>query len=72
VLLTGFANLPVITEDLSNNYWGTADPNQVAQWIWDGIDDPSIKAVVQYLPISTGPIATEPKSWGEVKTLYGK
>ena len=72
VNLYNYPNEPAMVLDLTGNYWGTPDPNQVAEWIWDGNDDPSIKAFVQYLPMSGGPIATETKSWGEVKTLYGR
>lgn len=72
VKLAAFIYSPVTYLDLTSNYWETSDADQIAQWIWDGNDDPNIKAVVNYQPFSGGPVATGSKSWGEVKTLYGR
>ena len=58
------------TIDLRNNYWGTDDPDQVAEWIWDGNDDPDVQMIVDYLPISDGPMPNEDASWGDVKAMY--
>jgi len=72
VKLAGFIYSPASYLDLADNYWGTSEPNQLAQWIWDKNDDPSIQAYVTYEPFSGGPVGTEEKSWGELKTLYGR
>jgi hypothetical protein len=70
VILDTFLSPPDATLDLSGNYWGTADGNQIAAWIHDGHDDPAIHGFVKYEPYSGVPVPTEQKSWGEVKTLY--
>ena len=57
-------------QDLTGNYWGTTDPDTVAEWIWDGNDDSSIHSVVNYLPIADGPVPTDARTWSEVKALY--
>lgn len=54
---------------LRNNYWGTTDPDQLAEWIWDG-NDQSGYPIVDYLPFSDTPLPTEPQSWGSIKAMY--
>jgi hypothetical protein len=63
--------------DLSNNYWGTTDLEQIAAWIVDG-NDPSPPicyycpaALVQYEPILSGTVPTEESSFGGLKARYG-
>jgi len=56
--------------DLRGNYWGTDNPSLVAQWIYDGVDDPEIHVEVQYLPIADGPLPTEKISLGGLKAMY--
>jgi hypothetical protein len=57
--------------DLTDNYWGTTDGDQIAEWILDGHDQPNmINAFVEYEPFASAPIGTEQQSWGRVKTLY--
>jgi len=70
VLLDFFRDPPVQMMDLSGNYWGTSDSGQISEWIWDGNDDPSILAFVEYEPFSSTPLGSEAKTWGEVKNLY--
>ena len=69
VRLSTFLYDPLV-QDLTNNYWGTTDPDSVAVWIWDGHDAPAIHSTVEYLPIADGPLPADSKSWGEVKALY--
>jgi len=59
-----------IEQDLTDNYWGTTDPDTVAEWIWDGNDDSSIHSIVEFLPMADGPVQTEDKSWTELKQMY--
>jgi len=61
---------PDIHLNLTGNYWGTPDSTQIAEWIIDGHDDPSIHAFVDFAPFSGQPQPAESKSWGEVKNLY--
>jgi hypothetical protein len=70
LLRYGFSNLPDQYLDLRNNFWGTTDGDQIAEWIWDGNDDPSIHGFVLYEPFATSQIGTEQQSWGRVKELY--
>jgi len=72
VYADGYADPGVVTLDLTDNYWGTTDGNQIAAWIRDMNDDPSVHCVVDYEPFANGPLGTEKKSWGELKTLYAK
>lgn len=41
---------PIVELDFTGNYWGTDDPEQIAEWIWDGNDDSYILAVVDFEP----------------------
>jgi hypothetical protein len=56
--------------NLRDNFWGTTDGDQIAEWIWDGNDDPNIHGFVLYEPFNSGPDGTEQQSWGQVKALY--
>ena len=56
--------------DLRNNYWGTDDPEQVAQWIYDGADDPDLAIEVQYLPFSAEPMPTESTTLGGFRSMF--
>ena len=67
---TLFYNIPDQGVDLTNNYWGTTSPDSISAWIWDGADDPSIQATVQFEPFSETPIPSEKKSFGGLKNLF--
>jgi len=64
-----FYSGPVITLDFANNWWGTDDPDEVAEWIHDYEDDPEHHYIVEFLPMN-GAVATEGRSWSEVKSLF--
>lgn len=59
-----------VVHDFTANYWGTTDPAQVAAWIWDGNDDPSLFATVLYQPMANGPVGAETTSWGDLKAMW--
>ncbi|MFH2052780.1 MAG: right-handed parallel beta-helix repeat-containing protein, partial [bacterium] len=59
-----------VVHDFTRNYWGTTDAAQVAEWIWDGNDDPSLFATVLYQPMANGPVGSETTSWGDLKALW--
>jgi len=56
--------------DMRYNYWGTADRDSIAAWIWDGNDDPEIHGFVDFVSASPVPLPAEKKSLGSVKSLY--
>ena len=62
---------PPITElDLTNNYWGTQDLEEIADGIHDYNDDAAVNAIVLFEPIADGPVSSEPASWSDVKSIY--
>ena len=60
----------LVVHDLTGNYWGTTNPDTVADWIWDQNDDPSNFSIVNYLPMADGPVPTEEKSFGSIKAMF--
>jgi hypothetical protein len=60
----------IVTNDLTNNYWGTSDPDSIEAWIWDYDDDPVTRAYIDYIPFSDIPLPTEKKSLGGVKAMF--
>jgi hypothetical protein len=70
VRLTSFPTPPVVTLDLTGNYWGTASADTIAAWIVDGHDDPSVYAVVEFEPFSAVPVSEARSSMGGVKSLF--
>ena len=70
VRLFAYSSAYPASVDLRNNYWGTTDPDEVADMIYDGNDDPFVEMVVDYLPIADGPLPTEETTWGGLKALY--
>ena len=55
--------------DLRECYWGTTDSTQIAQWIYDGNEDP-LFTKVQYQPFRTSSVPAEEKSVGGFKALF--
>ena len=65
------AGPPLIIHDLSGNYWGTTDTDQIDAWIEDRFDNPTVNyVVVDYLPLAEGPISNEPSSFGSFKARF--
>ena len=62
--------LGLVTHRLTDNYWGTTDPDTIANWIWDQNDDPANFSIVHYLPIADGPVPAEEKSFGSIKAMF--
>ena len=60
--------------DATMNWWGTTDPAEIAEHIWDAADDPTLPACVIYDPWCTSPgcgaTATERTTWGAVKAMF--
>lgn len=78
-VLHDFEVLPDVgscTVDVTMNWWGTADPDQIAAGIWDCEDDPLLGGCVEFDPWAPGPCC-EPTgvdpvadSWGTIKAMY--
>lgn len=56
--------------DLTENYWGTTDPAEIALMINDLKDDPEVHCTVNFVPFADGPVPTEATSWGSVKSMF--
>ena len=62
--------------DLRDNYWGTTDSTQIAEWISDG-NDPCLdlqfcpRPLVEFVPFSGQPLPARSSSVGELKGAYG-
>lgn len=61
---------PVVTHDISGNYWGTTDEATIQSWIIDRSDNPQIGATVLYSPFAGQSVPTESTSWGDLKALF--
>lgn len=61
-----------VTIDLRNNYWGTINAGEIASWIFDSNDDPTIEAEVLFQPFSTDPLPVkgQQKSFGDLKSMF--
>ncbi len=70
VKVDAFANPPLRTLDMTNNYWGTDSSATIAGWILDYYDDVRVYAKVQYEPFVGQPVATESRSWGDLKAQF--
>ncbi len=70
-----YPNPPLRILDFTNNYWGTFEADSlevdpISALIWDGHDDPSIHAIVDYQPFSPIPLPSEQKSMGDIKRMF--
>ena len=70
VWLGAYVNPPTIELEMGGNYWGTTSADSLDAWIWDGNDDPSVHATVNYRPFSPVPISNERRSLGAVKSFF--
>lgn len=60
----------VVTQDFTGNWWGTQDGALVADLVHDMNDDPSVHCLINVDPIASGPVPTEPTTWGDLKALF--
>lgn len=59
-----------VTLDMTNNWWGTADPDSIQAWIYDGNDRPEDPYFIQWDPFLASPLPVQKKSMGGVKALF--
>lgn len=48
--------------DMTNNCWGTTNPDSIRAWIYDGKDDEGIGVVVDFEPFKNEQVAAEKTS----------
>jgi Right handed beta helix region len=57
--------------DLTNNYWGTSEPDSVAAWIFDANDVGGPRfGIVDFEPFSATPLPTESPSFDGFKAMF--
>lgn len=56
--------------DLTNNSWGTTDPDSIQAWIWDAKDDPEAGYIIDWRPYVGEPVSSERRSLGFLKSLF--
>ncbi len=65
---------PSLTEehhfDMTNNYWGTSDPDSIQAWIEDGEDHPGSPYFVDWFPFNSSVVSDTPQPLGSLKSLY--
>jgi hypothetical protein len=66
-----FDDNPDLVLDFRGNWWGTADPAEIAELIMDGNDDPRIDEFVDFSDWLTGPVSTQGSSFGGLKSRFG-
>lgn len=67
LVLTGGTGTPSF--DLTNNYWGTSDPQQIAAWIHDA-NDQMPNLFVEFEPFLTSPVTNEQETMGSLKRRF--
>jgi Right handed beta helix region len=56
--------------DMTNNWWGTTDPDSIAAWILDANDLPVTGQIIDFVPFKQQPVKTDQKSWGQMKNMF--
>jgi len=57
--------------DMTNNWWGTADPDSIQAWIFDGNDQPERPYYfIDWMPFKSEPVGTQKRSLSGVKSMY--
>ena len=66
--------IPPVHLDMTGNYWGTDDADQIAAWIEDYHDYPDhlhYRMIVDFIPFESNSIPVVSKTWSAVKGLFG-
>ncbi|PIV80563.1 hypothetical protein COW53_08980 [bacterium CG17_big_fil_post_rev_8_21_14_2_50_64_8] len=56
--------------DMTDNWWGTTDPDSIQALIFDYNDDPASGYIIDWQPFKSEPVPTEKKSLGSVKSMF--
>ncbi len=57
--------------DLTENYWGTTDVDEIAARILDYHTNPNYEVIVDFQPMADGPVPTQVRTWSDVKAMWG-
>ncbi len=55
---------------MTNNWWGTSDPDSIQAWIYDGVDNPDVGGIIDWEPYRNDLVAAEKKSLGDVRAMF--
>ncbi len=56
--------------DMSANWWGTTDTDELDEWIYDGNDNDLVWMTVNYLPLADGPVSTKSVTLDGIKAMF--
>ena len=56
--------------DMTDNWWGTDNPDSIQAWIFDGNDDPTSGFIIDWQPYKGEPVTTEKKSIGSLRSMF--
>ena len=56
--------------DMTNNWWGTSDPDSIQAWILDRSDNELIGTVIEWDPFNDESVAVEKKSLGGLRSMF--
>lgn len=60
-----------ITLDMTNNWWGTADPDTIQAWIFDSNDQPARPYFyINWDPFRSEPLPAKKHSLGSIKAMF--
>ena len=62
---------PAVTINCENNWWGTDAEAEIANEIYDNVDNPDIHATIDYDPWLHD-VPVEASSWGRVKAMFAR
>lgn len=60
----------IVVNDLTGNFWGTADADSIAGWIWDYNDDTITNSYIDYTPFAGGSVPIEERPLGSLKSMF--
>lgn len=61
---------PDLHFDMTDNWWGTTNPDSIQAWIFDGKDDPTSGFIIDWQPYKGEPVSTEKKSLGSFRAMF--
>jgi len=56
--------------DMTENWWGTTDPDSIQAWIFDGQDSPDVGVIIDWYPFKSVPVGNKKRNSGSLKALF--